>query len=340
MIPLRCPPNACVNGTCNEAAGFTGFLCSQCEDSFYRSSKLISEAECSLCSSTSNPSLDVFVLICLGCVVLTYLVYGKTRSIKRMVSRHTLTGDDLAGQGNSRNTAVVQRLLLSQLQVISIVGKVHIFYSSLSTTVYNSIMQCILFYYPQFDYPWTKVVRGMFGILDTVSNAGFGSNISLSGGLKCWYQNSFRHVPLPFLELCVATGGFVMGLILVCLFWHVYGCINKNKPRMYQLMTISVIVLSFLLYSSLTRSFFEVFSCKTFVKGDGARLVGALDVECYSSLHLKYLGVIALPIGVVLILGLPLSAAAVLYRIHKSNTILEEYTLSTFGVKCFLEYVI
>jgi hypothetical protein len=81
---------------------------------------------------------------------------------------------------------------------------------------------------------------------------------------------------------------------------------EKSKVPTIPLMTISLIVLIYILYENVLNSWFQFFACSSF-SGDAlnGRLVTDLDVVCYSQEHYKWLLVLALPVGVGIILGLP-----------------------------------
>jgi hypothetical protein len=159
------------------------------------------------------------------------------------------------------------------------------------------------------------------------------------GGFKCLLL--VPGVPLPVLNMILVAATYVVGILTILLFWNVHylysASCTKKKPRsianVTQKITISIVVLSFLMYSSFVRSFFQMFSCSYFV-GDGqARLLGALDTVCYSSGHNFWLLIVALPSFVILVAGLPLYAWMKLYSVSGSREMTPQHgqVLVTYG---------
>ncbi len=113
-------------------------------------------------------------------------------------------------------------------------------------------------------------------------------------------------------------------------FWLVKNCRRKESVR--DQITVSLIVLVFLLYSSIVSSFFKLFSCTSYKEdGDQLRLTGDLDVLCYGSHHLTLLVFIALPVGLLFVIGLPLFAFIKLRSLSKKGTLQSLEVMPTYG---------
>lgn len=202
----------------------------------------------------------------------------------------------------TKSKSVIQRLAFSHLQVLSIVGK--------------------------FDFVWPEAVRNMFGVSETVSSVG--TSIGVGGGLKC-LANSVSSLPLPFSMALFYCTSLIVGALGVVGFWQGIKKFRK-KDTVKDHTTVSLIVLVFLMYSSIVSSFFKLFSCTSYKEdGDQLRLSGDLDVLCYGSYHVTLLIVIGAPVGLFFVIGLPLFAYIKLRSSVKNGTLHSMEVMPTYG---------
>jgi hypothetical protein len=182
-------------------------------------------------------------------------------------------------------------------------------------------------------FQWPVSVSSLFGAVDAVSSMGMTSNVL--GGFKCLLI--VPGIPLPVLNMIFVAATYGIGVVITLIFWSMHYLysqyVKKKTTNVTKNITISLVVLSFLMYSSFVRSFFQMFSCAYFI-GDGhSRLYGALDTICYSSEHIFWLALVALPTFLILIVGLPLHAWRKLYSVSRNPEITPQnaHVLATYG---------
>ncbi len=168
-------------------------------------------------------------------LLVSYLIYSKNEKSKKVATRNeSISKEDPKDEPEKKElvySSVIKRSILTQLQVLSMVGK--------------------------FDFPWTSFIKSFFVAVDAVASVGVGSTISINGGLKCWYQSAWGEMPLPFIELLMSVLSFCLLLLVVLVFWKAHGYATKDWANSTHMLTVSIIVISFLAYSSLSRSFFQ-----------------------------------------------------------------------------------
>ena len=144
-------------------------------------------------------------------------------------------------------TTVVRRLLLNQMQLIGLVG--------------------------QFNLNWPDLVSKAFAATDSVAsfspvNGGFGS------ALNCLVRP--HNIVIPVFNVFTSIGLIVISSGLVTVFWIIiHPCLSKRKKRKvispkeqrkrrHDNVYVSVIILFYMMYSSLARVGFGLFSCELF----------------------------------------------------------------------------
>jgi hypothetical protein len=91
-------------------------------------------------------------------------------------------------------------------------------------------------------------------------------------------------------------------------------------------IVISLISVIFLLHPTLTRSSLSIFQCIEIDKND-QRVLLDLDMDCYSSEHLMWCGILSVPILIVWVFGSPIIALLILIK-HRKR--LEEISIKKY----------
>ena len=120
VAALECPPNACnynssSNSVCRE--GYRGYLCSNCDEGYYDSNSLRDATKCEVCPSSKAGELVVIFgimgAVAVGCLIISFLVYLKLNRNLNVDKKKKV----------KKVTSVLQRLVLSHLQILSIIGQ-------------------------------------------------------------------------------------------------------------------------------------------------------------------------------------------------------------------------
>ena len=120
----------------------------------------------------------------------------------------------------------------------------------------------------------------------------------------------------------------LVSVMLLCLFWGiVYVFKRRNKEKIKKNLTLSVVVVLFLIYPTMITTSFGLFNFKELNKGE-QWLLRDLQVECWNSDHKKWAFVIGIPIIIFWVIGIPLVGVRILYR--RRQVLDEEETLARY----------
>jgi len=301
---------------CNE--GYSGLLCSVCSPLYYNSKKIDEPVtECVSCISTSITSrqLSLGLMIVIGLVAVAFMIHLRMRKTANLV---TLDSNNPENSSKSKTQvhisvknadSVLQRLTLSHLQILSILGG--------------------------FDFRWPAMVQGMFQASSMASTIGSSTTgFSLGGSLQC--EIYIQGLPAPLNNLITLFYQLIIMVVAVSVFWCLRFTLcsrgkkenkktgsgeNANTDFTFkQSLGISLVYVLYMMHSNITSGVFQLFSCVSVTSLlKGQRLQGALDVICYSwESHLK----VILPyviIGLVFMVLLPLISWEYLRRYHENN---------------------
>ena len=136
----------------------------------------------------------------------------------------------------SSNVSVIQRVTLSHLQVVGIIGS--------------------------FNFQWPSSVKTTFQTFRTIASLSFLSD-GVGGGIKCSLY--LQEYPNPVNDLLINLVILIISLSIIALFWMVYNFCRIKISRKYsasdvdlttkQKIIISFIALLYLVYVSLSLSF-------------------------------------------------------------------------------------
>ena len=314
---IKCPygedscPNSTVAG-CND--GHEGFLCATCSTGFYRDSGN-PKTPCSACVTTIFRYIEVGLTMLVMLVVARYVVHKSLKQSK--VLKQLIASTGLVGDNKKIQHGVVQRLALSHLQVISLVGK--------------------------FNLQWPAGVSKGFETASSVSTLSpFGAQFG--GGMDCTFRSDGMMYPLFGIVSSIAS--LVLSVLIVVVYWlfihPVFAkCCKKAEMGVESTtaesttaessrsvkMLISLISLWYMMYSSCASAAFSMLSCEHYPGEDG-RLRNALDLKCWSSEHTFLVTTIVVPFVVFVVIGFPLLAMGILYKnrhLLNSEVIVERY---------------
>ena len=199
------------------------------------------------------------------------------------------------------------KLIVNYLQVLTIVGN--------------------------FQISWSDSIRAMFGLSSILSSGGDTetAGFTLGGGLKCLLYSP--SAPLPMNELIVNLLLFGLNTIIIVIFWFLLFAIRREGKSgdRSQAITVSLLVLCYNSYPKFIRGFFQLFSCTRFPGESVSRLVGALDVTCYSDEHRSWILSLGAPVGVVIIIGFPFLGLWKLVKESRRGRLGEAHVLGTVG---------
>ncbi len=282
-------PPACQSSSCS--IGYHGFLCNTCVSGYFKALG-VGEGECVSCNvrgwRNNVELLGAGSLICLMLYFIFFFRVRRSTGLLRVVSGPT--ANHLRGvEHESQNmVGIIQRMLLSQFQMIGLLSS--------------------------FNITWPTAVQRMIASMSIVSSVGMGD--AFGGGIKCLLYAS--SVPDPVNELLVIVYLMVTGVTFIYLFWlfikwrktrnQIVDNITEGPAQELSLMqkvTICIVGFFYLLYNQILRLWFRLFSCVSHQYDNKLRLSGALDIVCWRSSHMQWIGIMS-PVFVVVIVGLPL----------------------------------
>jgi len=210
---------------------------------------------------------------------------------------------------------VVQRLALSHLQVIGLVGK--------------------------FNLAWPPFIEETFSAVDTVSSLSFTDG--LNSTLDCWLRGPYN-IAIPMFSILTSSASLILIFLIPTLIWFVilpiFKCFGKictrkknnrhEQEERYQMknsskFVICIIALLYVSYSSMARSGLGIYNCTTFPGERSSRLVNALDYLCFEGEHLRWVLYVGIPFNAIVLIGIPLSGWFVLYR--KRKVLVDDYNV-------------
>jgi hypothetical protein len=176
--------------------------------------------------------------------------------------------------------SVVQRLVLSHLQILGLVSK--------------------------FNLRWPPAVETVFSVSSTAASFNV-FEASLGGGVECLLRPST--IAAPIFKLLLSVVSIILTVVTVHIYWNwihprVLRCFKKpieiveTKALVQKQVLMSVIALLYMMYSSFASAFFALFSCTGFEgEGNTRRLRNGLDMVCFESEHLLWLSGLGAPFG-------------------------------------------
>lgn len=282
LIPAACQGSSC-------SPGHRGFLCNACEGGYFKAVAVGSAGgECTSCNQNGwRNSTEFLAAMSLLGLLLYFMFYFKIKkSIAMMRTMSRATTFNIRAESESI-ASIIQRMLLSQFQLMGILSS--------------------------FNITWPPEVSALIASMNSVSSVGVGN--VFGGGIKCLLY--IPSVPDPVNELLVAVYLMLGGVSSIVLFWSFIrwrkslnqivdnGSSPVTELSVMQNITICIVGLFYLLYSQVLRLWFKLFNCESFNYDAKLRLTGALDIECWSSSHLQWIGLMT-PIFLVVIVGMPL----------------------------------
>ncbi len=317
IYSLKCTPEkSCLNNTqCDTALGYreNSFLCFECKENYYRTGSLqSSSSECLPCfqnpnSTSSTLSLYIFMYVLLTFSASLFVLYSagkkisgtnkkKDGKIKTSTDNYPTTEAELTASKDIQLSVVAQRSAISHLQVLGLIGRL--------------------------DFQWPDVLTSFFSFSDTAGSTSVSSVNGLGildASTKCLlYQ---PQIPYPHNELITNVISYLLTGVLAVLMTvalNYISCRQKTKVKEQGISTsllskvlLSIIVLSFSMYSKLVRSLMQLFSCSS-LNGQfpTSRLQGAYHIKCSSSdpTYFFYTTLLTIPVLLVFVLGFPIFA--------------------------------
>ncbi len=188
-----------------------------------------------------------------------------------------------------------------------------------------------------FNFQFPPSLKALFSLSNIISTLDLsGTTVQLQGAFQCMiYQRSY---PVSVNKLIGSLGMVICGTVGIVVFlsfrWLFRSCSRRNKAANFNtrkvptlnLILISIIMLFYLMYENLFTSWLKVFSCTKFTDNTYPRLIGDYDIPCWTDnedkmfSHKYWLTVLALPVGIILIAGLPIAAFLRLWSLSKQFT--------------------
>ena len=292
-------PGACRNSTCS--SGYRGFLCNSCEEGYFKTTLSSVEACVSCVVNIVRTSLELCGFLTIGTCIVSYIISVKLRKVYSIIGS-AISPSTVEGRMLVSNTfGILQRVFLNHLQLLSIIFS--------------------------FDFKWPPEVVSFMSSMNVLSFSGVSG--SFGGGMKCLFY--VPSLPDSLNELLLMLYILTAGTVIIPLFWitKAYyrsrnqissGQTSENgtgTTSTGQKITVSLVALYYLLYSTLIRLYFGLFACTSFAFDDKYRLKGSLDILCGGSTHLKYV-FSTLPVVLVLVIGLPVMAFLKLYKANRA----------------------
>ena len=256
---------------------------------------------CVTCPKSLIIVLAIVGSVILGCLFVAGLVSMKlSKSDKYLKNLNSKEGLQVRMKSI---LSVVQRMVLSHMQVLSVIG--------------------------DFDFKWPVNILTMFSISRSASSLNVvSSGLDFTAGIKCLlYLPSLPDSANEVLIQIYQLSGLV---IIVCFFWLIVAMCRRKGETLYQRfyvsgdglsasqsLIVSLITVVYMMYSSFVKSFWQLFSCvkyDLYESGSSGipveyRLQGSLDIVCYGKEHMTLLIEFALPVLLLVLLALPLFSA-------------------------------
>ena len=162
---------------------------------------------------------------------------------------------------------------------------------------------------------WPQAVETMMDTFSTLSSAGTTLLIP-----DC-ELTTMRTSDAYFMKQIAYV--FIMpGIIVVCIFiWSIiaFCCCKiikiKNRLLIRDYTILSIVLLLFLAYPMLTKLTLSMFKCPKLGGPSGsAYLMADLQEQCFTGRHLKYMITVTVPQLLLVVFGLPISAAILIFR--------------------------
>ena len=132
---------------------------------------------------------------------------------------------------------------------------------------------------------------------------------------------SSAFVTNAFFTLIVTTTLLGIFILSMLAYYHTRNSQPEKEKVFDNAVRISTIY-SWFVYSTVTQLTFDFFSCETFVTSTGeiSRLRSDLDITCWSPKHVQAIFVVALPLLIIYVIGIPLAVSLdVTRKFHRSG---------------------
>ena len=120
----------------------------------------------------------------------------------------------------------------------------------------------------------------------------------------------------PSVQFIKATLAFFIppaSLLFLFVFWKARSCFNTNTRDLRLNLTLSVVVVLFMVYPSLIIMFFDLFNCYEIKQGE-SWLINDLQLRCWTYDHLIWALLIGIPAIIFWVIGIPFIGFRVLRR--------------------------
>ncbi|EAR92989.3 transmembrane protein, putative (macronuclear) [Tetrahymena thermophila SB210] len=293
-------------GYCQE--GYTGALCSSCDDYGYvwgdkygKVSELGKKSiQCSLCSSIQNNSFKQILLL-LGIVLyLVFLILESQNSNCKMCQIRIISSLKILQMGVSQfilQSTVISKIFINQFYVISALK------SSIGFT-FPGLFQSL------FTFPQTTsqpILVFLYSIDCSLSQ--LNSDIPIQ-----YLRFIYISIVLPCVFLILIYISINMIFIGVQYFMpnqYYYTQIKYNNSNM---AISTIIVFSYLATQNIYQAALEIIICEKF--GDTYYMKSQMDQECYNDEHKFYIVFLILPVLIAVIIIYPIIMLYVLCRNH------------------------
>ena len=178
-----------------------------------------------------------------------------------------------------------------------------------------------------FPLKWPKMVKDLLvlqGAISTVGEFFINPDCQLDdlSASELFYSKAIAYATIPFvISLACALFWYVLGAFYYKTTWSAPRSIDGKSRRdphtTYPVdrYILSVVILLYLIYPTLCKSSFRIFTCVEIGHGKWY-LSQDLEVECYQGSHLNMVLFVGVPTLLLYVIGLPFMAFVIMYKKH------------------------
>jgi hypothetical protein len=171
-----------------------------------------------------------------------------------------------------------------------------------------------------FNLDWPRLV---LNVLQGQENIGVVTDQILSiDCLLSGYTNDNHTEYVYYTKLIIAVFLPIVIIIACTIIWGIVSCYKYSTKYLKQELVASIIILLFLVHSSIVQSMFSTFNCMELDPGE-YWLLDNLDIRCWDSQHIFFAIALSLPGIVVWVIGVPTVSLIMLYRNRKKLSRIE-----------------
>lgn len=146
--------------------------------------------------------------------------------------------------------------------------------------------------------------------------------------VDCFIKDNNITIEPIYFKMILACLFPLLCIAIVAVFWFIYERFRKNNKNLTKFIT-SVIILIFMTLPQVTTITFAIYNCIDVFADGRSFLAIDMSLQCWAGDHQFYSNRFGVPIIIIWILGLPVSALIILYR--KRKALSEDQNMARYG---------